>query len=275
MIDISINPWIVLSNRKNKYNTCVREVILEEKHEKTKYMSKPKLKIAKSFSDKANKLREQNSYKDAVSIYLNAILVDRKDVNSYYGLGLCYKSLGQYAKAIKTLEKATELKPDFYEAYYELGICHQLDGIPCGAIKNFVKAIQINPENPSAILQLGISHELCEEEDMALTIYQKLIENSPNYIKGYEHKSTLLMKLGRYREACKVLIDLIKIAPNNAQAYLGIATCLEKTGNKTDAQRYYRKFIHQKPQLNQAHFAKTRLQNLKQKNEHCDYLSLV
>ena len=190
-------------------------------------MSKPKLSLAKNFSTQADKLREQNMYKDAVSIYQNAILVDRDNVNSYYGLGLCYKFLGNYTKAIKTFEKATEIKPDFYEAYYEMGICHQLEGIPCGAIKSFVKAIQINPENPSAIFQLGISHELCDEEDMALMIYQKLIENSPNYIKAYEHKSTLLMKLKRYKEACSVLIELIKIAPTNSQAYLGIATCLE------------------------------------------------
>ena len=106
-------------------------------------------------------------------------------------------------------------------------------------------------------------------------IYQKLIENSPNYVKAYEHKSTLLMKLNRFKEACSVLIDLIKVVPNNAQAYLGIATCLEKLGNKTDAQRYYRKFIQQRPQLNQAHFAKTRLQNLKQKSVSKSYLSLV
>ena len=248
---------------------------MEEKFEKTKYMSRPKLTQVKTFSNKADKLREQSMYQDAVSIYLNAILVDRNDVNSYYGLGLCYKSLGNYAKAIKNLEKAAELKPDFYEAFYELGVCHLLEGIPCGAIKNFVCAIRINPENPSAILQLGAAHELCEEEDMALMIYQKLIETTPNYVNAYEHKSRLLMKLNRYKEACSVLVDLIKIVPTYAQAYLGIATCLEKLGNKSDAQRYYRKFIGQRPQLNQAQFAKTRLKNLKQKSKNANYLSLV
>ena len=252
-----------------------REVILEENHNKTKYMSKSKLKQIKTISSEADRLREQSMYKDAVAIYLNAIFADRKDVNSYYGLGLCYKSLGYYEKAIKTLEKAVELKPDFYEAFYEMGVCHLLQGIPCGAIKNFVCAIRINPENPSAILQLGAAHELCEEDDMALMIYQKLIENSPNYVKAYEYKSRLLMKLNRYKEACAVLINLIKIVPSYTQAYLGIATCLEKTGSKTDALRYYRKFISQRPQLHQAQFAKTRLKNLKQKSKRIEYLSLV
>ena len=248
---------------------------MEEKREKTKYMSKPKLMQVKTFSSQADKLREKSMYQDAVGIYLNAILVDRNDVNSYYGLGLCYKSLGNYAKAIKNLEKATELKPDFYEAFYELGVCHLLEGIPCGAIKNFVCAIRINPDNPSAILQLGAAHELCEEEDMALMIYQKLIETTPNYVKAYEHKSRLLMKLDRYKEACSVLIDLMKVSPSYADAYLGIATCLEKIGNKTDAQRYYRKFINQRPQLNQAQFAKRRLKDLKQKSKNIGYLSVV
>lgn len=238
-------------------------------------MSKPKLKQIKKFSSEADKLREKSMYKDAIAIYLNAILLDRNDVNSYYGLGLCYKLLGNYKKAIKTLEKASEIKPDFYEAFYETGVCYLLEGNPCGAIKNFVCAIRINPENPSAILQLGSAHELCEEEDMALMIYQKLIENSPNYIKAYEHKSRLLMKMNRYREACAVLVNLIKRVPSYSQAYLGIAACLEKTGNKSDALRYYRKFINLRPQLNQAQFAKNRLKDLKLKSKQTNYLSIV
>ncbi|MBQ3818885.1 tetratricopeptide repeat protein [bacterium] len=241
---------------------------MEEKFEKTRYMSKPKLKLAKSFSSKADKLREKNSYQDAVSIYLNAILVDRNDVNSYYGLGLCYKALGNYKKAIKTLEKATELKPDFYEAFYELGICHQLEGIPCGAIKSFVQAIQINPENPGAILQLGISHELCEEEDMALMIYQKLIENTPEFPQSYEHKSQLLMKQNKFKEASIILNNLLKINPEHFEAYVGIGVCFEKLGKKTDAGRYYRKYLSKQPLSPESDFVKSRIDVLHSKTSH-------
>ncbi len=248
---------------------------MSSKSDKKVKKSLPNVELSASFVSKADKLRENKLYKEAVAIYLNAILLNRKDVNSYYGLGMCYKSLGNYAKAIKNLDIATELKSDFYEAYYELGICHLLDGIPCGAIKNFVRAIQINPENPNAILQLGIAHELCDEADMALMIYQKLIENSPNFIKAYEHKSTLLMKLERYNEASSVLMHLLKIQPDYSSAYLGIATCFDKTGKQAEAQRYYRKFLQKKPLDIQAQFAKTRLEKLKSVKKHCNYLSLV
>ncbi len=247
---------------------------MSSKTDKQSY-NKSKSNLAASFLSRADGLREKNLYKEAAAIYLNAILLNRNDVNSYYGLGLCYKYLKNYTKAIKNLEHAAELKPDFYEAYYELGICHLLEGIPCGAIKNFVQAIQINPENPNAILQLGISHELCDEADMALMIYQKLIENSPNFIKAYEHKSTLLMKLERFREASGVLVKLVKLQPDYASAYLGIATCLDKTGCPAEAQRYYRKFLQKKPLDVQAQFAKTRLEKLKSIKKHNNYLSLV
>ena len=211
----------------------------------------------------ADVLRQKNSYQEAAAHYLNAILINRNDENSYYGLGLCYKALENYAKAIKYLEKATEIKPDFYEAFYELGLCHLAEGIPCGAIKSFVQAIQINPEKPDAILQLGISHEMCDEADMALMIYQKLIENSTKYIKAYEKKADLLMKLHDYKEASLLYNKIIKLNPEFYRAYLGIGTCFDKLGKRIEAQRYYRKFLLKKPNSHKAPVVKARLEKLK------------
>ena len=134
-------------------------------------------------------------------------------------------------------------------------------------IKNFVRAIQINPDNPDAILQLGIAHELCEETDLALMIYQKLIENSPGYLKAYDHKSTLLMKMERYHEASKVLHNILKLNPEYYRAYAGIGICFDKLGKRADAQRYYRKFLSMKPFSHQAQFVKARLEKIKNNNK--------
>lgn len=229
---------------------------------KSQYMSSP-IKESANLCEKADRLREKSAYKEAISNYLNAIMIERDNEKSYYGLGVCYKHMENYAKAIRYLEKSTEINAN-YDAYYELGVCHLLEGVPCGAIKNFVQAIQLNPENPDAILQLGISHELCEEYDMALMIYQKLIENSPEYIKAYDHKSSLLMKMERYKEASLVLNQIMKIDPNYHKAYAGIGICFDKLGKKSDAQRYYRKFLLNKPESSQASFVKTRMQKLRQ-----------
>lgn len=230
---------------------------------KSKYMTTQIEKKSKNFSQIADELREKSSYKEAALNYLNAILISRVDAKAYFGLGLCHKHMGNIPKAIKYFDKAAELDENYFEAFFELGICHQLEGVPCGAIKNFVRAIQINPDSPEAILQLGISHELCEETDMAMMVYQKLIENSPEFSKGHEHKSSLLMKMENYRAACRVLNKVIKIDPQNKAAYAGIGICLDKLGKHTDAQRYYRKFLNQAPTAEDAGFIKNRIDELK------------
>ncbi len=219
--------------------------------------------IQNNFCKKADALRIGNMFREAVSSYLNAILIDRNNFDSYLGLGICYKHLQQYAKAIKYLDIATTLKDENYEVFFELGLCHLLDGSPCGAIKNFVRAIQLNPDNPDAILQLGVAHEMCEEYELALMIYQKLIENSVGFIKAYDHKSALLMKLGNYKEASEVLHKAIKLNPNYYKAYAGIGVCFDKLGKRSFAQRYYRKFLSEKPFSHNAEFIKNRLDKIK------------
>lgn len=215
------------------------------------------------FYIKANALRLENMYKEAAANYLNAILIERDNAQSYLGLGICCKHLKQYAKAIKYLNIASSLDENNYEIFFELGVCHQLEGNACGAIKNFIRAIQINPDNPHAILQLGISHELCEEYDLAMMIYNKLIENSRGFIKAYEHKSALLMKLDKYKEASTVLSEIIKLNPDYYSAYAGIGVCLEKLGEFAGARRYYRKFLTLKPLSAQSSFIKDRLEKIK------------
>ena len=94
-------------------------------------------------------------------------------------------------------------------------------------------------------------------------IYQKLIENSPGFLRAYDHKSTLLMKLGKYREASNVLHELLKLNPDYYKAYAGIGICFDKMGKTNAAQRYYRKFLSEKPFSHNAEFIQNRLEKLK------------
>lgn len=224
----------------------------------SQYMTK-----SKKLCHNADILREQCAYKQAITEYLNALITDRNNSKLYFGLAICYKHIEKYTKAINYLEKSLLLDDKSFDTNYELGICNLLDGFPCKAIKCFVNAIKINPTSADAILQLGISHELCEEFDMALMIYQKLIENSPEYIKAYDHKSSLLMKMNRYKEASNTLNQIMKKDSNYHKAYLGIGVCFDKLGKKTDAQRYYKKFLINKPNSQQASFVKDRMQKIR------------
>ena len=48
-----------------------------------------------SYFLKATALRREKAFKEACTNYLNAILIDRDNADSYYGLGICYKQIGR------------------------------------------------------------------------------------------------------------------------------------------------------------------------------------
>ena len=108
-------------------------------------------KQQKELLNKADILRLKKSFKEAASVYLNSVLIDRNDPETYLGLGICYKNLGKTKKAIAALEKAALLDSNRFETFFELGQCHLQEETPCCAIKCFIQAIQIEPENPEAI----------------------------------------------------------------------------------------------------------------------------
>ena len=92
-------------------------------------------------------------------------------------------------------------------------------------------------------MQLALAHEMIEEEDMALMIYQKIIETNPDYLRAYIQKATLYMHLEDYLNSAKLFKKVIKLDPEYKRAYLALGICYEKLGNETGARRFYRKYL--------------------------------
>lgn len=212
---------------------------------------------------KADALRFAKSYRESVKYYLDSIMMDRDHQEAYWGLAISYKYLTEYAKAIKTLSKLTELDDKNDKYFFELGVCHLSNGHPEEAIPCLIKAIVINKENLEAQIQLAIAHELVEETDLSLMIYNKLIETNPEFLKAYYNKGAMLMGMGNFLEASKTFFQLIKRNPDYYKAYLGIAMSFDKLARYNDAIRYYKKFLGLKKFSEDAVFARERIGELR------------
>ena len=128
-----------------------------------------------------------------------------------------------------------------------MGLNHLLNANSKEARKNFIRTIKLDPENINAQIQLAISHELMEEYDMALSIYQKVIEENPRYIPAYNHKAGLHITLEEYKEASYLFYQILNINPAYYRANLGLGICFDKMNKFTSAIRYYKKYIARKP----------------------------
>ena len=54
--------------------------------------------ISEKYFTLAEEFRKNNQYKESVENYLNSILIDRENSDSYIGLALSYKNLKNYKK---------------------------------------------------------------------------------------------------------------------------------------------------------------------------------
>ncbi len=68
---------------------------------------------------------DQNYLLNAKNILEQAIVQAPTDARIFYNLGLAYLRTGDYDKAIKTLEKTVELKPDYEKAHFALALMYE------------------------------------------------------------------------------------------------------------------------------------------------------
>ena len=227
----------------------------------------------------ADDLRNNGEYKKAVSCYLQSIMLERTNTESYLGLGISYKYLNNYKKAIENFQKSLEVNSTNIKtqatSYYEMGICYLLENELTNAIMCFQKSIMIDKNNLDVQLQLALAHELAQEDDMAMKIYDKLIEEHPEYTKAHSHKAALLICEGRYADAIKIFMKILKIEPNFYRAYFGLGVCFDNLKNFLYARKYYKKFLKVHPNSTHAEYVENRLSALKEKVDTTGQLRLV
>ncbi len=69
---------------------------------------------------KAIENHKKNNLHEAKKLYLDVLLIDPKNLDSYNNLGIIYHQLGQIKKSIEYYKKAIEINPNFAEAHHNL-----------------------------------------------------------------------------------------------------------------------------------------------------------
>ncbi|MGB7130613.1 MAG: FG-GAP-like repeat-containing protein [Candidatus Sulfotelmatobacter sp.] len=131
-----------------------------------------------------NAYRLQKNWDEAQKVFERALEVDASDPEANYGLGMVFAQTDDTAQAYEYLERALKSRPDYPEALNNLGILYLRTQRRDDAVASFETCIRVAPEFDQSYLNLA-------------RIYA--IENAPN-------------------KARSVLLELLKLHPDNAQA---------------------------------------------------------
>jgi len=76
-------------------------------------------------NNNAKELLSQGKVDAAIARLESSIDLDETIFETHYNLAVAYIEAKKYDKALASLEKVKELKPDFAEAYHSMGVCNE------------------------------------------------------------------------------------------------------------------------------------------------------
>jgi tetratricopeptide (TPR) repeat protein len=190
----------------------------------------------------------------AISIYALtgcAGMSGRSDVQTAFQQGIALFNQGQYQEAIPHFTNATQLDPEFDRAYLYLGRSYLNLGRWQDALAPLRTALRLAPEQTKQeILSLLIdalmgaaTHQVKQGNlQGAVPLFKEVLKLQPQFAPATRQLVTTLLSLGsqllsqgKAGEALDAYLETTRLAPDNLDAYLGLARAFWQQGDWSKA----------------------------------------
>ena len=145
------------------------------------------------------------------------LLNDIKQI--YYEQGLANIEASEYAKAINSLLKASDIDPDDKEVLTSLGRSYYWIDDYENAASCYRKAVDIDPNDKTVYTNLGNAYYWMDEYKEAVDPFQKARHLDPNCAKTRYYSARVDFKLGNLEEAEQAAKKALHIVPTYQDAF--------------------------------------------------------
>lgn len=168
-------------------------------------------------------LQSKESFKEALDAYQNAIVSDPHNAEAWCSLGTAYRQAGQYADARRCFEKTLEIDAAHLLGETGIGELHLLQKQPDLALRLFDRVLERSPRFYEALNQritaLTESGQLAEAEHAA----REAIEYFPDRADPHNKLGIILVRTNRARQALPAFNKALEIEPDHLNAQLNLA----------------------------------------------------
>ena len=163
--------------------------------------------LSEPFSEDQKRLLDEYGRKIE---FLEAFGVPLKS-EDYFSYGDYHYRRGEYELALKAMDKAIELKPDFADAWNNRGVALDKLGRHEEALEAFDKAIELKPDYSDAWNNRGVTLGKLGRHEEALKAYDKAIELKPDFASAWYNKACSYSLKGDKENALKNLSKAIDL----------------------------------------------------------------
>jgi Tfp pilus assembly protein PilF len=164
------------------------------------------------------------------------------DVRVNYGRFL--EAQGRVDEATREYQRAVEHDPWLATAHYNLGTALlRTGGAPADAVRHLEQAIELQPDYVDALVNLGIVRAGRGDAEAAGTLFQRAVDADPDHANALSNLGTYHLQRGAFQEAVTVLTHAAAAAPGRADVVAGLAAAYLQLGNAVEARRYARQAL--------------------------------
>ncbi len=177
-----------------------------------------------------------------------------EDAKALFSLAGMLAALGERGEAIRHLDEAVRVRPDFALALSDLGRLHFLNGDVDRAVALFSRAITASPELPQAHHNLGTVRLAQRNAEEAEAHFRRALEDWPEFAEAHYGLGEALEARGEPAEALDHYRRAASVKPDFALAHFRLGNLLARTDDGDAAVRHYDAALAAEPDLAPALF---------------------
>ena len=182
-----------------------------------------------------------------------------------YNSAMLYKTQTDYHMARKRLSRAaavTENPADLGDVYFELGLASIYLGDPKTARNFWQKAEEYTPENPALLVNMAGTYEQEENWTEAIRLNALALEKDPDYHKALVSLGRLHAMFGRLDLAIPLYERALELSPDDALRRSVLGGCYLAAERPGDARNQFELAVALDPDSDPGRYAAQELQKL-------------
>ena len=178
-------------------------------------------------------------YQKAIDYVNKALKIDENLAKGYYLKGSIYRESGDTAKALSSLETATEQDNKYEDAFYDMGVIFSARKNPI-ALEYYSTVIKLNPKNEEAKFARAKLLQDLGKIDAAISEYEYVLLQNKNREDCLYNIGALYLEYKKdNKKALEYITKAIAINSNYTQAYFARGFTYAKLKDKDNARADY------------------------------------
>ena len=206
------NKAIIFFNNKENKNALTNIQIAIEKYDKTKKNSLENYDISNFYYLQGLIYKKMESWEEAIKSFNKAIEIKKDYSECIYEIGSVYLEKKDYNRSIEYLDESLKYDPQNHFAYFKKGECLIAMRNYKEALKYFESAININSKNGKYYYYKGkCLYELKRKNDAMYSFDKAIQMGTQNLIESYYYKGLSLYDLQIINESKNSLVSCLKL----------------------------------------------------------------